>query len=232
MDFEPSRITGHLKILPDVDRLLRSLHPDDRVAIVSFDSHLKLWHDFTSDRRATFETLEQAVSYGSPLARRNVRGPSLVESFDFHAAKQAASPEEALRVTAEALIPHGGEKDVIYLGWGLGRFGRGGVTMTAAYEPAVRALDAARTTVFVLDVTQADSHSLEVGLQNVANHTGGTYARTYRFSSQAIRRLARTIGGHYLVTIDRSALPLARGRLKITLKEKKGRVLFKPTILG
>lgn len=231
VDLEPTRIKGHLKILPDVDRLLRSLHPDDSVAIVSFDSHLKLWQDFSRDRDATFETLKQAVGYGSPVARRG-RGPSLAESFDFRAAKAAASPEKALLVTAEGMIPLAGEKDLIYLGWGLGRFGRGGVTMTADYGPAVRALDAANATVFVLDVTQADGHSLEVGLQSVANHTGGTYSRTFHFSSQAVRRLARTLTGHYLVTIDRSAQPQARGRLQIRLKQKQGRVLFKPTILG
>ena len=231
VDLEPSRIAGHLKILPDVKKLLQALHPDDRVAIVSFDSHLKLWQDFTRDHEAAFEVLKSAISYGYPTARRS-RGVSLLEHFDRQAAADAASPEEALRLTAEALTPLPGDKDMIYMGWGLGRYGAGGVRMTADYYPAVRALDAARTTVFVLDVSQADYHSLEVGLQNVAAHTGGTYDRTLHFASQAVRRLARTIGGHYLVTIDRSAVPEARGRLIIRLRDKEGRVLFKPMKLG
>ncbi len=231
VDLEPSRIAGHLKILPDVERLLRALHPDDRVALVSFDSHLKLWQDFTRDREQTFEVLKRAISYGSPAARQS-RGVSLLEHFDRRAAADAASPEKALQLTAEALTPLPGDKDMIYMGWGLGRYGAGGVRMTADYHPAVRALDAARTTVFVLDVSQADYHSLEVGLQNVAAHTGGTYDRTLHFASQAVKRLARTIGGHYLVTIDRTAAPAARGRLTMRLREKKGRVLFKPLTLG
>ena len=231
VDFEPSRIAGQLKILPDVGKLLRSLHPDDRVAIVSFDSHLKLWQDFTRDRRQAFEVLERAVSFGKPAARAS-RGVSLLEHWDFGAAAGAATPERALKLTAEALAPIAGEKDLIYMGWGLGRFGAGGVRMTAEYQPAVRALEAARVTVFVLDVSQADYHSLEVGLQNVAAHTGGTYERTLHFASQAVSRLARTIAGHYLVTIDRGAVPEARGRVTMRLKGRKGRVLFKPLTLG
>ncbi len=231
VNFEPSRIAGHLKILPDIERLLETLHPDDRVAIVSFDSHLKLWQDFTRERQTTFQVLEQAISYGTPVARRS-RGVSLLEHFDHRAAADAASPEKALRLTAEALAHLPGEKDILYLGWGLGRYGAGGVRMTPDYRPAVRALDAAQATVFVLDVSQADYHSLEIGLKNVAAQTGGTYSRTLHFASQAVDRLARTIGGHYLVTIDRTAMPELRGRLTIRLRDKKGRVYFKPLILG
>ncbi len=230
-DFAPSRVAGHLKILPDVERLLRSQHPRDQVAIVSFDSHLKLWLDFTRDREAAFQTLKRAIRFGSPAARRS-REVSLVDHFDFRAAADAASPERALELTARAMAALPGEKDLIYLGWGLGRYGAGGVRMTSDYEPAVRALDAARATVFVLDVSQADYHSLEIGLQNVAAHTGGTYARTFHFASQAVDRLARTIGGHYLVTFDRSTLPDTRGRLAIRLRDNRGRVLFKPLTLG
>ncbi len=227
VDLEPSRIAGHLKILPDVERLLRALHPDDRVAIVSFDFHLKLWQDFSRDRDETFEVLKTAMTYGKPAARRG-RDVSLLDHFDPRGAADVATPERALQFTAEALTLLPGDKDMIYLGWGLGRFGVGGVRMTAEYYPAVRALDAARTTVFVLDVSQADYHSLDVGLQNVAAHTGGTYDRTFHFASQAVRRLARTIGGRYLVTIDRSAVPGAQGRLKLRLRDQPGKVLFKP----
>ncbi|MCP3956279.1 MAG: hypothetical protein GY719_00350 [bacterium] len=231
IDLQPTRIKGHLKILPEIESLLRSLHRDDRVAILSFDSHLKLWQDFSNDREATFASFRKAIGYGTPAPRRGL-GVSLADHLDPRAARDAATPEKALQTTAEALIPLPGEKDLIYVGWGLGRYGAGGVRMTPDYEPAVRALDAAEATVFVLDVSQADNHSLEIGLQNVATHTGGTYQRTFHFASQAVQRLARTLGGHYVINIDRGALPEARGRLTIELKTGKGRVLFKPTILG
>src|SRR5436853_215696 len=50
----PARTRGHLKTLPYVKKLLAGLDSGDRLAVVSFDSHLKLWQDFTLDRDATY----------------------------------------------------------------------------------------------------------------------------------------------------------------------------------
>ena len=45
---EPSRTQGHQKFLLSTDELLDMLDPDDRVAVFSFDSHLKFRLDFTN----------------------------------------------------------------------------------------------------------------------------------------------------------------------------------------
>jgi VWFA-related protein len=234
-DLNPTRISGQLRLRLHTRELLDSLHPDDRVAVVSYDSHLKLRQDFTRDRDATYAALDEGMLWGKePEIAAN--GPeSLASHFDFAAAFQAASPERALEVTAQALAPLPGEKTVIFLGWGLGRFCRGGVHMTPAYRPAVKALGAARASVFVLDVTSADSHSLEVGLENVAEATGGLYLKTFRLPGLAIQTLARTISGYYVLTLDRAQLPTgaaATGELRIELRDsKRGTVLARPVAL-
>ena len=79
----------------------------------------------------------------------------------------------------------------LYLSVPSGRFGSTGVTMTPAFAPAVHALRAAHASVFVLDVTSADYHSLETGLQMVAGATGGAYYSTYRLPALATRTLAQ-----------------------------------------
>ena len=117
---------------------------------------------------------------------------------------------------------------MVYLGWGLGRFGVGGVRMTPDYKPAVQALNAARASVFVLDVTSADYHSLEVGLQSVAAATGGTYASTFRLPNVATDRIAQAISGYYVLTFDRAALQAAGGgRLEVKLRGRRGEVLVR-----
>ena len=108
--------------------------------------------------------------------------------------------------------------------------------MTSEYGPAVEALEAARTSVFVLDVTDADYHSLEVGLQSVAAATGGAYYRTRLFADQAIRRLGATLSGHYLVTLDGSALTAAQEALPsksldLRLLRRKSELLGPPLAL-
>jgi VWFA-related protein len=224
------RTRGHLKTLPYVRKLLAALDPADRVAVVSFDSHLKLWQDFTADRNAAHAAVDRAIRFGAAPPVVKVAGPpSLAQGFDVGKAADIASPEKALAETAAALRPIGGEKVLIFLGWGLGRFGSGGTTMTPGFTPAIQALAAAHTSVFVLDVTEASAHDLEIGLASVAEATGGTYAKTYEEPDLAVRELVRTISGYYVLTLDPDQLPQGEvGKLQIDLRDKSGTVLVRP----
>lgn len=224
------RTRGHLKTLPYVRKLLAALDPEDRVAVVSFDSHLKLWQDFTPDRDAAHAAVDRAIRFGAiPPTVVPAGPPSLAQGFDVVKAAGIASPERALAATAAALRPISGEKVLIFVGWGLGRFGSGGTTMTPGFTPAVRELAAAHTSVFVLDVTEANAHDLEIGLESVAEATGGTYAKTYEEPNLAIRELARTISGYYVLTLDPDRLPHgATGKLQIDLRDRRGTVLVRP----
>ncbi len=224
-DLNPSRISGQLRLRRYTRELLDTFHPADRVAVVSYDSHLKLWQDFTADRAGIHSAIDRAMLW-SPEGEVAPGDPvSLRAHLDPAVARKAASPERALEVMARALEPLPGEKTVIYLGWGLGRFGGNGVQMTPDYKPAVRALGAAKASVFVLDVTSADYHSLEVGLESVAEATGGTYLKTFRLPQLATRTLAKTISGYYVLTLDRSSAPEPGGKLLIDLRDKQGIVL-------
>jgi VWFA-related protein len=227
-DLNPTRISGQLRLRPYTRELLDRLHPADRVAVVSYDSHLKLWLDFTRDRDAVWAALDRAMVWSEEVAVAPAAGDSLVRGFDAAAARRAASPERALEVTARALVPLPGEKSLVYLGWGLGRYSADGVRMTPAYHPAVRALARARASVFVLDVTSADFHSLEVGLQAVAEATGGTYAKTNVLPGLATDALVRTLSGFYVLTLDQSELAGVKGSLQINLRGRKGTVLVRP----
>ena len=222
------RIRGHLKTLPYARKLLDALAPEDRVAVVSFDSHLKLWRDFTTDRDAAYAGIDRAIRFGAlPDPIEPGEPPSLARAFDAERALDIAAPEWGLEATATALKPIAGEKILIFLGWGLGRFG-GGTTMTPGFAPAVRALARAHTSVFVLDVTDADAHDLAVGLEAVAEETGGTYAKTNELPDVAVRELLRTISGYYVLTLDPDRLPAGkRGELRIDLRERRGTVLVR-----
>jgi VWFA-related protein len=230
-DLNPSRIHGMLELRQATKDFLARLSPEDRVAVVSFDSHLKLRQDFTRDREAAHRALDWAMLFGEERGTSGGEPLSLAKTFDLDAAWKAASAERGLEVTARALEPLPGEKVVVFVGWGLGTFGSNGVTMKPAFAPAVRALRAARATVFVLDITNAGYHSLEAGLEAIAAATGGTYAKTHLFPLHATDFLARATAGHYLLTLDRDALPEGGGRVAIELRGKKGTVLARPVVL-
>lgn len=223
-----TRIRGQLRTLPFVKDFVDTLLPNDRVAVVSFDSHLKLRLDFTRRHDEVREVLGEAIRFGGqPHPRPAPTGApfSLAPHLDVRDARDAASPEQALEVLGQALEALPGDKIVVYLGWGLGRFGGDGVTMTSDYAGAVRALHRARATVFVLDVTDAGYHSLEVGLRSVAAQTGGTYAKTSLYARQSTERLAHTLIGHYVLMFSTADMSAEHGVFKIRLREKEGRVV-------
>ena len=227
----PNRTKGHLRILPLLDEVLATLTPADRVAVVSFDSHLKLWQDLTADRGRVKDALWHAVRFGGRPSE-----PAAAERSPFAAhlerdePLEVATPERAIQVMADALSSLPGEKVVVYLGWGLGAYTAGvGVRMTHEYGPALDALARAHATVFVIDVDDSIYHDLEIGLRQVAADTGGTYEKTTYFPSQATSRLARAITGYYLLSIDPDRLPAGHTEVKIELRARRGTVLVRPT---
>ena len=97
--------------------------------------------------------------------------------------------------------------------------------MEADYEPARRALVAARASVFSLDVTDADYHSLEGYLQQISDLTGGKYEKTNLFPSLAMEHVRKAISGRYVITFLKPK-NLARGDhdIEVSLVGRRGAV--------
>lgn len=228
----PSRISGQLRLRPYIEDFLQTLQPSDRLAVVSFDSHLHLRQDFTEDREVIHAAIDRGMLYGDSETGPATGEVSMAPTFDLQAAKDAANPEKGLQVTAEALAELPGEKLIVYLGWGLGRFGSFGTQMIPSFYPAVRALRKANIPVHVLDVTSADYHDLEVGLEAMAYSTGGTYQKTHILTGLATEFLANAITGYYVVTIDPESVPAKGGPVTIQLRDRKrGSVIARPMTL-
>jgi VWFA-related protein len=192
-----ARVAGQMQTVVSADDWLDWLDPEDRVAVFSFDSHLKFRLDFTNNKDHIKDAMQQALLTNEPPWPRIVPMPALAKRLDPEEMRKAASPEAAMIIVANALRPIPGPKSIILFGWGLGRLTRSGVIMESKYVPARQALESARASVFSIDFTQADSHSLEVGLEQVSGDTGGFYAKTFHFPKIAIDRLQKTLAGHY-----------------------------------
>ena len=228
-DLDPTRISGQLRLRRHTRELLDTLHPSDRVAVVSHDSRFKLWQDFTADREAVHAAIDLAMLW-SPEREIAPGDPvSLAAHLDPAEARKAPSTERAWQLLARALKPLPGEKTVIYLGWSFDRFDRDG---SPHYKSTMQALRDAKASVFVLDVTSADYHDLEIGLESMAAETGGMYLRTFRLPQLATKTLAETISGYYVLSVDPSSLAGEDGQLQIDLRNnRQGIVLARPTAL-
>jgi VWFA-related protein len=226
-DFETSRLLGLVRMGLQARQFLEGLLPTDRVAVVSYDSHLKLRQDFTSDHRKIRDALFHAIRTGEPAPIETPDSPSIAEHFDFTAAREAATPERGLFVLARALAPIPGGKTMLFFGWGLvtvGGLGGPNLAESRDFGNALRALAAARTNIFTLDVTDADYHSLEGYLQNLSDLTGGTYQKTHIFPNLAMDRVRRAISGRYVLVFKKPEGPRGLHTIEVKLDALKGEV--------
>lgn len=218
---ERSRIVGLMRMLLELQGFLETLTPGDRVAVLSFDSHLKVWLDFTNDLDDVRPLFERGILLERPGPVQQAPPPSLVARLDPARARRSHSVEEALHLIGEALEPLPGSKSIVFVGHGFGDLGPMGVSMVNGYEETRAVLQKARVSVFSLDVTHADYHSLEAGLKIVAKDTGGFFERTHIFTQQALTRLAGALAGHYVLFVEKP--DLAPGTHRIEVKRTRGR---------
>lgn len=225
--FEPSRLVGSLRMALQAKKFLDTLLPTDRVAVLSFDSHLKLRQDFTDDREKLEKAIDQAIRAGLPPPPVPSPPPSLARRFDFGSAKKAVTPERALAIISSAAATIPGGKSMLFFGWGLGTIG--GVTGPNPrdlrdWEAALPALAAARISVFTLDVTDADYHTLEVRLQQLSDLTGGSYQKTHLFPTLAMDRVRRALSGRYVLVFVKPEGSRGYHEISVELTKRKGDV--------
>lgn len=225
-DLEPSRFQGLVTMLRRTGAFIDGLQEDDRVAVVSFQSHLDVWTDYTTNRALLRQLVDRRLLTESPPATVPAgEGPSLSLYFDRDAGRRASSMEQALLVLARALDNLPGEKSVVLFGFGFGRILGSHVTFDAEYAEAGRLFMKARASVFCLDVTDAASHTLEAGLMQVAADTGGFFARTNDFPGLAITRLGLALTGRYELAFVKPDLPRGEHTIRIELVGRAGTVL-------
>jgi VWFA-related protein len=226
-NWEGTRLTGLMRMAIQARRFLDTLLPTDRVAILSFDSHLKLRQDFTSDRIKLEAAIDDAIRFGESDRDIRIEFPSLARHFDFRAAKRAVTPEKALAIISRAAAPIPGGKSMLFFGWGLGTIGGAGGPSprdVMDYRDALPALSKARINIFTLDVTDADYHSLETSLERISDLTGGAYEKTHLFAGLAMERVRKAISGRYVLVFRKPDGPRGAHEISVKLVGTRGRV--------
>jgi len=226
------RIAGLMRMLLDTTIFLDTMRTDDLIAVLSFDSHLNIWSDFTNDRARLRPIFQRGVLLERPPHVEPSRGPSLLARLTEDDAKHAYSVEKSLHLVADALRPLPGAKSIVLVGHGFGRFSRSGVSMENDYTSAAEALLAARASVFSIDITEADYHSLEAGLQLVSQQTGGFFTRTFRLPQLALKRLSGALAGYYVLFVEKPNGPRAWHTLDVRLSARRGTVLARTGYVG
>lgn len=222
----PSKAIGHLRLLPRLREMVQALPPEVPAAVASFHSHLTLHQDFTTDR----ERLAAALALGRGYHHGELpdppdHGPSLARHLDPDALRRVAQPAPALTLVARALAAEPGPASIVYVGWSLERLGHERATL-------VRTLVSARIPLFVLDVTDADFHTLEGQLRVAAWRTGGSYSNTRHFPHREVARVRHLVtGGRYRLSVRRPHLPAGPHPLRVTVTGRGYRRVLAPRAL-
>jgi hypothetical protein len=198
-----SRVKGQMQFNENfADQIFGMLGPVDQVAVLSFDSQLKLRCDFTSNHVAAREALRRSLYVENvPLPDPPEDGPSLARYLDAGEMKKAARGEDALLVVARALQRVEGAKVVIMPSWGLGELWSGRVTLSRGWHQAVAILRRDRVPVISVH-TGLDRGSLTVGIAQTAHVTGGVFASAVsEFPTQSLSRIEGFLSGYYEITL-------------------------------
>jgi VWFA-related protein len=200
-DINLYRIKGVVRMAPQAADFVRNLAPTDKVAFLTFESHLELRSDFTVDHEALAKMITTTEILDGTIEAPEPSSPRLGEYLNVRQASKAATMGCALELVAQALAPLPGPKSLILFGWGIGRYNHGHRIVTSDAINAIAALATARTSVFTLDITTADWHTLEIGLRRVSEDTGGLYLKTNLFPEVAMDKLVRVISSYYELSV-------------------------------
>ncbi|MCS7183187.1 MAG: hypothetical protein NZ869_08795 [Thermoanaerobaculum sp.] len=228
-DLQKARASGLLAFKHRAAQLIERLPPQDWVALVVQDSRLHLFADYTRDHGQVAELMRLHLFRPPPRRSPSEAGPSLAAELPEAVQKKAATHEQGLLALAQALLRLPGTKVLVILGWGLGRLWAPSFYLPSQYLQAVHLLERAGIPVFSLDITDADYHTLELGLMQVAEDTGGFYAKTHLFPEQAVRRLWGALAGYYELAFLRPPLPEGVHPVEVKLVGVSGQLFYRPT---
>jgi VWFA-related protein len=222
-----SRLQGVVRMMRESERFVDRLNPGDQAAVLVFDSRLRVVQDFTPDHHRLRSALGRAILF-EPPSGEGTDGTSLGRRLAAAGAGAASSPEQALQAIGRALETLPGAKALVLFGYGFGDLRAPFRDLRTAwaqldrqYEKARDALVAAQVAVFALDVTNADFHSLETSLMDVADDTGGFYSRTHDFPAAAMDRLDGSLQGYYVLAVEKP-VPVAARRGRHTIAVRTG----------
>lgn len=193
----------------------RKLLANDYVAVISYNTSLRVQTDFTNDKKVIKKAIGDAV-VGRDL-RRNFPSrfpeegrPSLLRGLPTGKALTKATWDihHAFRLVGEALGDTVGRKNMLFFSIGFGLVDEA-QTLTEDpryYDDTIEALNASNVAVYAIDYVStvegggALSRGLNDQLSNLANDTGGEYFFHYVNFAAPLESVTSETNGYYLLS--------------------------------
>ena len=193
-----------------IDFVNNQLKPSDRVAVAGHDVRLKVYSDFTNDKKQLARALDDAISFGRGVLDAPAAGasPSILRSVNRNRMmSHTGSTYEALEVLADALRPIKARKDLVLFSAGIltpDQTVRKGVAINPSrfYDRAVYALNTADVSLYPANIVDVPNLSpvFHQALEGLAGDTNGEYFRFNNTFTGALRRVEQMTNGYYLIS--------------------------------
>lgn len=209
----------------------------DHLAIVAHDVRLKVFSDFTTDKRQLRAALDESAKFG-PGALTAPAGNDASILRDISRSKlmdRTGTVYEAIELLGEQLHSIRGRKNVILFSPGIVEMGetvRDGIRLNKSryYDPMIHTLNEANVAVYPVqlqrNITGNDLPVVHQTLESIAADTSGDYFRYNTSFDPAFKRIEQTNNGYYLISYYS---PHARGtsgyqRVEVSLRSPGLRV--------
>ena len=208
----------------------RDMGGNDQVAIVGHDVRLKVYTDFTSDKRRVKKALGEAASFSNGLTKPgNDPGPSILHNINLKDMMgDTGTVYEAIDYLADSVRSIKGRKNLVIFSAGIiepGEETRGGVLLNTSryYQPMIDSLNAANVTVFAANLLQNTGAMAPVfhqTLERMTSSTNGDYFRNAVSFDPVLEQVEKSSGGYYLITYRANKPRGAKGFQKVEVDVK------------
>ena len=193
------------------------LLPNDWVAVVSYDSQIKVWQDFTKSKADIEAALARVLKGGKDPGTawpsrvpEEADGPSLLANLPLGKQLRKSSRKiyDALRLMADATSDIQGRKNLVFLSWGFGdTTAYGGYYPDPRYYPSmIQALNDGNVAVYSIDLvsTTRQGTLLDRGINNslslLSDDTGGRYYYFFDTFAAPLQEVNEENNGYYLLS--------------------------------
>ncbi|HEX3127048.1 MAG TPA: VWA domain-containing protein [Thermoanaerobaculia bacterium] len=192
------------------DWVLKERQPADWVAVVSYDTRLKVQQDFTRDGRALADAVGAAVkgkdSEGNwPSRIKEGEGPSLYAALPKgnELRDKTTTIYDAMSVLARAAGNIHARKNLVMFSTGFGRVNNFNqyIPDPRYYPGMADALNDSNVAVYTIDLAPTGTiHPLASSINQLASDTGGQYYATFNSFSTPLKQIAEENSGYYLLS--------------------------------
>lgn len=214
------------------DFIRNEMKPNDFVAIAGHDMRLKIYSDFTTDRKALERALSDSAKFSNGILDATGDGPSILRNTTRSTiVNKTGTVYEALDILGDSVRPIRARKNLVLFSPGIADVNetiRNGMILDRSQhvDPMLQSLNAANVSVYAVQLQQQiepqtqNVPAVHQRLSELADSTGGKYFQFNTSFKPAVKSVEQSNAGYYLVSYRARKTRGEKGFQKVDVQVK------------